>query len=55
MEEIQQFLGVDPTTTHGWMVKIHNGPLNKTLENYNEVVHELQGTAYEWMLRDDKG
>lgn len=53
LEDIQRFLGVEPQQLNSGLVKVHTGPLWETLENYDEVKQQLEGTPMEWMLTAD--
>lgn len=50
LEDAERFLGVEPRELSSPMEKLRKRPLSETVENWDEVVAELQGTRFEHFL-----
>lgn len=53
LDEIQDFLGVDPVPLQSLFKRVRSRPLSETIENWSEISNALRGTPYEWFLEDD--
>jgi len=53
LDEIQRFLGVEPTAMESPFRRIRSRPLSETVENWSEVEAALRGSPYERFLDDD--
>lgn len=52
MVKVQEFLGLEPRTLQSEQVKIHIQPLQELVQNWDEVLAQLQGTEFERFLTD---
>ena len=53
LDDIQRFLGVQPTALESPFRRIRNRPLAETVQNWSEVEDALRGSPYERFLEDD--
>jgi hypothetical protein len=53
LDEIQRFLGVEPTALASPFRRIRSRPLAETIENWSEIEDALRGSPYERFLEDD--
>ncbi len=52
MESVFGFLGVAPVTTRERMTKIIRAPANQVIENFEDCLQAVRGTAHETLLRN---
>ncbi|XP_047306235.1 uncharacterized protein LOC124909612 [Impatiens glandulifera] len=53
LNDVQKFLGVPYMELKSGQVKIHKGPLQEQIENWDEIQRVLRGTTYERFLHAD--
>ena len=53
LDDIQRFLGVQPTALESPFRRIRNRPLAETIQNWSEIESALRGSPYERFLEDD--
>jgi hypothetical protein len=53
LEDLQRFLGVEPTTLESRFRRVRSRPLSETIENWSEIESALRGSPYERFLEDD--
>ncbi|KAF7829744.1 putative P-loop nucleoside triphosphate hydrolase superfamily protein [Senna tora] len=53
LKDVQEFLRVPYRDLHSMQVKIHNAPLSKQIENWDDVNKTLKGTSYQSFLQSD--
>lgn len=52
LNDVQEFLRLPNRVLHSRQVKIHNVPLSRQIENWDEVEKALKGTKYQSFLTD---
>jgi hypothetical protein len=53
LEDLQRFLGVEPTTLKSRFKRVRSRSLSETIANWQEVKRALRGSQYERFLEDD--
>lgn len=49
--DVQEFLKLPVRNLTSLQVKIHSGPLDRQIDNFDEVKKALKGTSYENLIR----
>ena len=52
LDELQDFLGVEPRPLQSWFSQLRTRPLGETIENWDEISTALRGTRYEAFLTE---